>query len=115
MSDVVLIHIGTGESRQTYEWSASRLSNLQAIAIEQATGLTVTGLLRGLANNSAMALTAAIWTCRKREGEPNLAFRDVRFNLSEIELEDPDSVDETSDGSEPLSEDEGDPKPVELS
>lgn len=85
----LLIHIGTGDARQTYIFDHAKLLNVEAIVIEKKTGLTVAALLFGLAAKSATAVTAAVWVLRKR-AEPKLRFEDVVFAIGDCEIEDPD-------------------------
>ena len=37
-------------------------------------------------------MTAVIWSCRRHEEDPRLAFRDVRFRLDEVSIDDPDEA-----------------------
>lgn len=89
MSVKMLIHIGQGEDRKTYTFIRDRMMNVEAIAIERATGLTLLEVRDGLMSLSMTAVTAILWILRRRE-EPGLQFEDVNFELGDIEVELPD-------------------------
>lgn len=89
MSSDLLIHIGEGESRKTYRYEPKKMLNVEYIAIEQATGLTLDQLGEGLTNKSMTVITALVWALRKRN-EPGLQFFEVLFELGDVLLEDPD-------------------------
>jgi len=104
VSDILLIHIGQGDARKTYEFSVSKLMNVEAIAIEKQTGLTVAGLLAGMFGKSAVAITAVVWVLRKRS-EPRLRYDEVEFSIGDCDIEDPDEDEE-----EPAAEEQAAPK-----
>ena len=88
MSDShVLIHIGQGEDRKTYDVDFDKILNVEFIAIERVTGLTVRDVAQGMADISALAATALVWVIRKRS-EPTLRFDQVEFAIADLSIED---------------------------
>ena len=70
---------------QDYDFDVDKLLNVELIAIERATGLTVNQWAAGLDAGSAVAVTGLVWVMRKRT-EPTLKFEDVSFPMSTFEL-----------------------------
>lgn len=104
MSDRILIHVGEGDDRKTYDFSPSKLLNVEWIAIEEITGLTKSEVLTKAGNLSLTAITALVWILRRRT-EPGLAFGAVVFGG--VELEDPDLVEDTE-----VPKEDGEPEAV---
>ncbi len=80
------IHVGQGDDRKTYDCDFDKLLNVEFIAIERVTGLTLIGIAQGLMDASAVAVTALVWVMRKRQ-EPTLRFDQVEFAMADVELE----------------------------
>lgn len=109
MSDRLLFHIGQGDERVTYDFSPGKMLNVEAIAIEKATGLAVGPLLAGLAVKSALSVTGIVWVMRKRQ-EPWVQFEEVVFNIEDCRIEDPDELDDAEEQADPKA---ADPEPPE--
>lgn len=86
MSGHYLIHVGEGDDRQTHDCDFNKILNVEFIAIERVTGLTLTDLARGLMESSAVTVTALVWVLRKRT-EPTLRFDQVEFVMADVEIE----------------------------
>jgi hypothetical protein len=95
----VLIHVGFGKDRETYEYNRGKLINVEFIAMERVTGMDGIELNRALDRGSVNALTALIWVLRKRQ-EPTLKFEQVVFNVGDLGLE------MVNDDGTPLTDDE---------
>lgn len=68
---------------EKYEFNPRRLMNVEAIAIKQATNLTLQGWNDAISQADPVAITAMVWIVRKRE-DPTVQFADVEFNLMEF-------------------------------
>jgi hypothetical protein len=68
------------------EYDLSRLTIVEAEAIEKVTGLKMSEVAEA---GTASALRAMVWVAMKRK-QPDLAFRDVDFVLEEVEVESED-------------------------
>lgn len=75
--------VGAGEDRKTYAFDEDKIMNVEAMAIEQATGQPWLGIVQGLEKGSLTSFTAIVWILRKRE-EPWLQFTDVEFKVGEL-------------------------------
>lgn len=113
MAGHYLIHIGEGDERETYDCDFNKMLNVEFIAIERFTGLTVQGVAQGLEQASSIAVTSIVWVLRRRK-EPGLRFEDVQFVFSEVEIEDLDDKDE-SEAPKEDSTDSDDQSPPEAS
>jgi len=69
-----------------YDYDPDTLRNDEAMAIEAALGVTFKQWSDQLSAGSVAALTALVWTVRKRE-EPALRFNDVTFAFSSLDIE----------------------------
>ncbi len=83
------IHVGQGDERTTYDCDFNKLLNVEFIAIERVTGLTIIGVAQGLMEASAVTVTALVWVMRKRQ-DPTLRFDQVEFAMADVEIEDLD-------------------------
>jgi hypothetical protein len=95
----LLIHIGTGAARQTYEYRSGKMLNVEVGAMERVTGLVGTDLMNALDKGGQNAFQALIWVLRKRQ-EPTLRFEQVVFNMEDL------SVETVNDDDSPLVDDE---------
>lgn len=75
-----------GAEPRSWDFAPDRLLNVEAIAIEKVTGLTLAGLMAGIKASSMTAITGLLWVLLKR-GEPSLRFEQVQFSLSEVDFE----------------------------
>lgn len=78
---------------KSYEFEDTSADNVELMAIERVTGMTVSEWADAIGRGSMLGITALIWTLRKRE-EPTLDFADVHFlpaslNIEAIENEEP--------------------------
>lgn len=60
------------------------LTNVEAMAVERATGWDSAEVQERLNNGSALAFTALVWAYSKRQ-EPTLRFDDVVFDMDAVE------------------------------
>lgn len=111
-SDRILIHMFDVEPEEVIDFDPGKLLNVEAIAIERKTGLTLMAVLAGMATGSMTAITAAVWVMRKR-ANPKLMFEQVVFNSGDYWLEDPDVVEETPLPGDDETSESGDPKAPE--
>lgn len=86
MAKKVLIHIGTGEERNTYTFDEEQLLNTEAMAMEVATGRGLLEIVHSLPQVSMISVTAVVWILRRRE-EPGLQFEDVQFAVKDLDVE----------------------------
>lgn len=87
---------------KTYTFSDDDLDNFDLMDIEDVTGLATSDWQDALLKGSGRALTALVWILR-RKSEPSLEFKDVRFKLNEIALEN-DEDEESGKAAEAVSE-----------
>ena len=83
---------------EVFEFDASRMTNVEGMAIEKATGLLYAEWAEALSKGSMMAQTALVWVIKKRQ-EPTLRFDDVVFTT--VEIDDGDEQAEQADASDP--------------
>ena len=69
---------------QAYEFDMTRITNVEGMAIEKATGGTYQEWADSLQAGSMLALTALVWVVRKRS-EPTLTFDQVEFSHISVE------------------------------
>jgi len=81
---------------KTYEFDQDRLTNVECMAVEKATGMTTGEWQEALNAGSMLAITALVWLIRKRE-EPTTKFDEVEFAISSLEI----AQDEEPEGKEP--------------
>jgi hypothetical protein len=67
---------------------AASLTNVEAMAVERATGWDGAEIQERLDKGSALAFTALVWVHAKRQ-EPTLRFGDVEFDMSAVVRDEP--------------------------
>jgi hypothetical protein len=67
-----------------YEYDLDKMLNVEAIAIERATGMTYPQFGAQFYTGSVLAITALIWVIRKRQ-DPKLRFDEVVFEVATFE------------------------------
>lgn len=82
---------------QTYEHDPARFMSSEARAVKRAIGMNPDEFNKGLGEDDPDAVAALVWILRRRAGEPDLAFDDCDFNLSELKFL-PDEPDPTPAG-----------------
>lgn len=75
-----------GAEPRSWDFAPDRLLNVEAIAIEKVTGLTLAGLMAGIKAGSMTAITGLLWVLLRRK-EPTLRFEQVQFSFSEVDFE----------------------------
>lgn len=81
-----LIHIGSGDSRETYEYVRGKMLNVEFGAMERVTGMIGEDLERALDKAGQNAITALIWVLRKRMN-PRAKLEEVVFEVGELVVE----------------------------
>lgn len=76
------VHVGD----QAYLFDEDEIENTDLMDIEDVTGLATVDWQDALTRGSGRAITALIWILQ-RKTDPSLAFRDVKFKLSEISMD----------------------------
>lgn len=98
---------------QTYDHDPNRFMSSEARAVKRATGMNPDEFNKGLAEDDPFAVAALVWVLRRRAGEPDLAFDDCDFNMSELSLvedePDPTPAGPASSGSPAAEPDEASP------
>lgn len=90
----IIIKIGKGDDAKEYPLDLDRVLSSEAIAAERVTGVTWPEVCRGLGQPVAVtSVTAILWIARKRQ-EPRLGFQDVQFAIGDLELIDPDDLED---------------------
>ncbi len=74
-----------------YDFEPDSMRNDEAILIEKQCGVTFKQWGELLQEGSIMAMTALVWIIQRRETS-GLAFDDVRFQFSGLEVEEPEAV-----------------------
>jgi hypothetical protein len=64
----------------------------EARLIKSTCGMTVKGWQDALNEGDADAMAALVWVLRRRDGETGLAFLDVDFDLTDVEVESDEPV-----------------------
>lgn len=77
----MIIAVGTDR----YEIEPSTISNVEAIAIEEAVGLTLVEMAEALDRGSAKAITALVWIAWSRK-DPTLSFESVKFHMGTVDV-----------------------------
>jgi hypothetical protein len=70
-----------------------RITNIEGMALEKATGMTFGEWGQALESGSMLATTALVWLVMRRE-QPDLRFGDVEFDPAELNIEQDDPKDE---------------------
>lgn len=70
-----------------YTFDESSLMNHEAKRVQLMTGMRVKAWQEALNEGDADATTALVWLCRMRNGEPDLAFSDVTFDMGKLGME----------------------------
>lgn len=71
---------------QRYQFTPAKMSNFDAEAIERETGLTWAQFGEKLTQNSIIAMRALLWVLQRRQ-HPTLKYRDVSFQLDQVDVE----------------------------
>jgi len=82
----LLIHVGQGDARQTYEYIPGKLLNVEFGAMERMSGHIGEDLEDALRKGGINAMTALVWVLRKRQ-EPTLRFEQVVFTTEDLTTE----------------------------
>lgn len=69
---------------QAFEFDQSRITNVEGMAIERATGMLFGEWAEGLKKGSMLAQTALVWVVKKRE-DPTLRFDDIVYETLDVE------------------------------
>jgi hypothetical protein len=75
-----------GDKRE-WQFKPDRLLTTEAEAIERVTGMTYADFGESLMNGGMTARRAMVWVLRKRNGEPELKFRDVDFPVGDVDID----------------------------
>lgn len=93
---------------KTYEHDPRKFMSSEARAVKHATGMNPDEFNKGLGQDDPFAVAALVWILRRRAGEPDLAYEDCDFNLSDLEFlpdpPDPTQADPATNGSAPAAE-----------
>jgi len=73
---------------QVYDFDPATVDNRTLMDIEDATGKTTGEWQDELSRGSMRATTALVWVILRDNGQPDLTFDEVRFNPSELDIED---------------------------
>lgn len=71
---------------RVFTFDEDEAENTELMAIEDATGLTITEWSDAVNRGSMRAITALVWILRRRDGEPDLAYGDVTFKAASLAL-----------------------------
>src|SRR4051812_10596799 len=66
-----------------YEFEDTAADNIELMAVERVTGMTIPEWADAISRGSMLGITALIWIMRRRT-EPNLEFSDVHFHPSSL-------------------------------
>lgn len=75
---------------KTYNYDPGKLMLSEARQLQAATGQTLVQWQRGLNDLDADSVAGLVWLLRKREGEPELQFGEVEFDLGSFEASEDD-------------------------
>lgn len=75
-----------GDKRE-WRFKPERLLATEAEAVERVTGGTYSEFGASLMNGGVTARRALVWIMRKRDGEPEVKFRDVDFPIGALSIE----------------------------
>lgn len=81
-----LVYTPEGAERREWEFDPNRILNVEAEAIERATGLTWTEVLQATGRGSVGAIHAILWVLLKRS-TPTLGYDDVVFGMHEVDFQ----------------------------
>jgi hypothetical protein len=82
----------------TYEWGHKKFLNTESILLKRKLGLTAKEWYQAVVDEDGEAITALVWFVRRRNGEPDLKFEDVVFDLGDAKIEnDEDDLSEAPD------------------
>lgn len=105
----IIIKIGKGDAAKEYPLDLDTVTNAEAAAAEKMTKLTWDEVKYGLATPvSITSVTALLFLARKRT-EPFLTPDQIQFTVSELDLIDPDLLDEDPPVEAPGPKDEASP------
>jgi hypothetical protein len=99
----------------TYDYDDDKLLNTEAIAIQKVTGKPAAEWGKALGAGDVEAVTALVWLVLRRNGQADLKFSEVEFDLNSISVrsDDEDQQEEEGDGDDAGDPPVGDP-PVAL-
>lgn len=82
---------------EEFEYDTGKLLNIEAIALQKATGMRPPEFGKALEAGDAIAITGLVWLLWMRN-DKHVKFADVVFDLATIEIEDDEAVpDEATD------------------
>lgn len=84
----------------SYDFDPTKIHNVEAMAVEKATGMMFAEWGEALSKGSALAQTALIWIVQKRVN-PSLAFDAVSFDMASVQVDDEDKADASDPSSPP--------------
>jgi len=70
-----------------WPFKPDRLLTTEAEAVERVTGLTYSEFGQAIFKGSTTAYRALVWVLRKRNGEPDIRFKDVDFYIGQLEID----------------------------
>lgn len=79
-------------SGEQYEYDPNKLMNIEAIALQRATGMRPPEFGKALELGDAIAITGLVWLMWSRNGKV-VPFEEVVFDIASIEIEDEDEAD----------------------
>lgn len=87
---------------QTWDFHINDMLMTELEAVEKVTDLSLHEFAEGLRNGRVTAYRALVWVMRRRNGEPELRYRDVDFPLGALRLkfEQPEPTDDDEDDEE---------------
>ena len=93
----------TVDGDQTFHIALQRITNVEGMAVERATGMLFKEWFAGLKQGSMLALTGLVWIAMKRT-QPDLRFSDVEFSTLDVDQGDEQAAaeaDPKDEGSKP--------------
>lgn len=91
---------------ETYDFDPQSMTNIEAMALERAVGMTMGEWQKALQDGSTTALTGIVWLAMRRR-DPGVKFSDVTFAFGALRVEDDEDeapVDPTDAAEEPTPE-----------
>lgn len=84
---MIVTYVPDDGDKLEFTFKPRRLLTTEAEAIEKITGGTYAEFVDALTEGSITARRALLWSLRKRNGEPEIRFRDVDFPIDALEIE----------------------------